>query len=55
MGLFGVFFVVAMISARVWIGSGMGETVGVSILWGVVNVIAAAAGGLIAIFLFARR
>ena len=50
-GMVGVCLVLGMILTRIWIGSDMGESVSVSFLWGVVNVIGAAAGGLIAVFL----
>lgn len=55
MGLLFVFVVLGMILTRIIIGQGEGETVFVSFAWGVVNVICAAAGGLLAVVLCGRR
>ena len=54
MSAIGAFLVFGMVLARVWIGVGMGESIGISVLWGFVNVACAAAGGLAAVFLLKR-
>ena len=44
-----------IIAIRMLAGQGMGETALVSFGWGVVNCLASAAGGLLAVFICGRR
>jgi hypothetical protein len=55
MGPLFVFVVLGMILIRIIIGHGEGESVFVSFAWGCVNVICAAAGGLLAVVICGRR